>query len=84
MVGGMGTGTPTGTVEFWEVDPNTGATIALLSTTTVNTFGQAGFTTSSLSVGTHRIMAVYLGDTSFGGSSGTTNVTITGSIMMGP
>ena len=59
---------PTGTVQFWEVDPTTGANIRLLSTTTVDASGHAKLTISSLTRGTHRIKAVYLGDTNFTGS----------------
>jgi hypothetical protein len=63
--------TPTGTVQFWEVDPNTGANIALLSTATLDANGHATFTTSSLSRGTHRIKALYLGDSNFASSFAT-------------
>jgi hypothetical protein len=63
--------TPTGTVQFWEVDPNTGANIALLSTATLDANGHAIFTTSSLSRGTHRIKALYLGDSNFTSSFAT-------------
>ena len=60
-----GAGTPTGTVEFFD-----GAT-DLGSGTLVNA-GTATFTTSTLSVGSHSITAVYGGDTDFLG--GTSNV----------
>jgi hypothetical protein len=51
-------GTPTGTVTF-----NDGATT--LGTGTLNPSGEATFTTSSLSVGSHSITAVYGGDGNF-------------------
>lgn len=53
---------PTGTVQFKDNATNLGASVALAGTT-------ATFTTSSLSVGTHPITAVYSGDSSNGGSS---------------
>jgi hypothetical protein len=71
---------PTGTVQFWEVDPVTGANIALLGTATLDTsgyFSLATFTTSSLSTGTHRIKALYLGDANFNSSWTTLDQTIT-------
>jgi hypothetical protein len=70
------THTPTGTVQFWEVDPVTGANIRLLSTTSVDATGHATLTISSLSRGVHRIKAVYLGDTNFVGSFGLYDETI--------
>jgi len=57
--------TPTRTVQFWEVNPATGANIALLATVTLDSSGQASFTTSSLNRGSHRIKALYLGDSNF-------------------
>jgi hypothetical protein len=57
-----GSVTPTGTVNFMD-----GGT--LLGTGTLSS-GQAGFTTSALSVGTHSITAVYSGDTNFNPSTG--------------
>ena len=59
-----GAGTPTGTVTFEEGTATLAATVALAS-------GQATFTTSSLSVATHTVTAVYSGDTSFLTSTGT-------------
>ena len=56
------TGTPTGTVTFKD-----GATT--LGTGTLNAQGVATFTTSSLSVGTHPITAVYGGDANFNASA---------------
>ena len=53
-----GSGLPTGTVTFRD-----GTTT--LGTGTLNGAGQATFTTSTLSVGTHSITAVYAGDTNF-------------------
>jgi hypothetical protein len=52
-----GSGTPTGTVTFYD-----GST--KLGTATVSG-GAAGFTTSTLTVGTHSIKAVYSGDSNF-------------------
>jgi hypothetical protein len=54
--------TPTGTVTFMD-----GATT--LGTGTLNASRQASFTTSSLSVGSHSITAVYGGDSNFTGST---------------
>jgi hypothetical protein len=56
-----GSGTPTGTVTFMD-----GATT--LVTGTLNASRQASFSTSSLSVGSHSITAVYGGDSNFTGS----------------
>jgi Bacterial Ig-like domain (group 3) len=56
-----GNGIPTGTVIFKE-----GANI--LGTGQLS-FGVTGFSTSSLSVGTHNIQAVYSGDSNYAGSS---------------
>ncbi|MGW2376647.1 Ig-like domain repeat protein [Kitasatospora sp. NPDC001683] len=56
-----GAGTPTGTVSFFD-----GAT--LLGTGTLVT-GVAAFSTSTLSVGSHSLTAVYAGSTSFNGST---------------
>lgn len=53
-----GAGTPTGTVTFED-----GLTI--LGTGTLDSNGQATFTTSSLALGTHAITAVYNGDNNF-------------------
>jgi hypothetical protein len=53
-----GSGTPTGTVTFKD-----GTTV--LGTGTLNSNGQATFTTSSLKLGNHSITAVYGGDTDF-------------------
>jgi len=63
LVTSAATGTTTGTVTF--VD---GATV--LGTSAVNG-GAATFTTSSLSVATHPISAVYSGDSSYGASTST-------------
>ena len=59
-----GTTTPTGTVKFFVDGSTTPA-----DTEPVNGSGQASFPTSSLSVGTHSITAVYGGDTNFNGST---------------
>jgi large repetitive protein len=60
---GSGTGTPTGTVQFRIDGVNTGATVSL------NTSGQATYSTSTLSVGRHTISAVYAGNGSFNAST---------------
>lgn len=53
-----GAGAPIGTVTFWG-----GST--LLATVTLDSTGQASFTASGLSIGTHTIKAVYSGDANF-------------------
>ena len=58
-----GTGTPTGTVTF-----KAGAT-APGPVTTLDASGQATFTTSALTVGSHSITAVYGGDANFATST---------------
>jgi len=57
-----GVGTPTGTVSFKDGATNLGSG-------TLNASGQATFTTSSLSVGSHSITAEYSGDANFNGST---------------
>jgi hypothetical protein len=57
-----GAGTPTGTVNFKE-----GA--ATLGSDTLDGSGEATFSTSSLTAGSHDITAEYVGDTNFSGSS---------------
>ena len=59
-----GAGTPTGTITFQE-----GSNV--LSTSAVGSSEQATFSTASLSVGTHSLVASYSGDTNFQPSSGT-------------
>jgi len=59
-----GGGTPTGTITFQD-----GSNV--LSTTPVSSAGQATFSTNSLSVGSHSLLASYSGDTNFQASSGT-------------
>ncbi|MFR9791020.1 Ig-like domain repeat protein [Streptomyces sp. MB22_4] len=61
-----GVGTPTGTVDFFD-----GAT--LLGTSAL-VGGVATFTTSSLSVGSHSLTAVYSGDAEFSGSTSAVDV----------
>jgi hypothetical protein len=56
-----GSGTPTGTVTFKDIT-------TVLGTGTLNSAGQATFSTSALAVGTHAITASYAGDTNFTGS----------------
>ncbi|HEY4906542.1 MAG TPA: Ig-like domain-containing protein [Candidatus Acidoferrum sp.] len=58
-------GTPPGSVTFAE-----GSTV-LTSAVTVNTSGQAAFSTSTLAVGSHTITASFTGTGGFGSSSGT-------------
>ena len=74
-----GSGTPTGTVDFYDTTTSTDLTpggIALSSAT-------AAFTTTSLAVGSHTIKATYSGDTNFITSSASTNsVTIGQSIIV--
>jgi beta-glucanase (GH16 family) len=57
-----GAGTPTGTVQFKDGTNNLGSAATLIG-------GTATFGTSSLSVGTHNITAVYTGDANFTGST---------------
>jgi titin len=57
-----GGGTPTGTVTFKD-----GTTV--LGTGTLNSSGQATFTTSSLFIGVHSITATYNGDANYNGST---------------
>jgi hypothetical protein len=57
-----GSGVPTGSVKF-----NDGAT--QIGTGTLNSSGTATFSTSSLSVGSHSVTAVYSGDTNFSAST---------------
>jgi len=59
-----GTGTPTGTVTFSDGGTN-------LGTGTLDTSGNATFTTSTLSAGSRSITATYGGDSTFGGSAST-------------
>jgi hypothetical protein len=61
----LGSGTPTGTVTFWD-----GATA--LGTGTLNGGGQASYTTSALAAGTHLITASYGGDANFAGNTSAT------------
>src|SRR5207247_1761140 len=68
-----GAGTPTGTVTFKD-----GPTI--LGTGTLDSAGQAMFTTSTLAVGSHSITASYGGDANFNGS---TSPRITQSVKYG-
>jgi hypothetical protein len=67
------TGTPTGTVGFYD-----GST--LLDTATLSA-GVATYSTTSLSSGSHTITAVYSGDTNFTGSSTTSATTVTVSAL---
>jgi hypothetical protein len=76
------TGIPTGTVTFYD-----GATI--LGTAPVNAQGVATLTTSTLSVGTHTLKAVYGGDPNYTGSTSATwtqtiSLATTGVTLSGP
>ena len=63
-------GTPTGTVNFFD---NNGTTLLGSGTlTTVNGQQQATFTTSTLAAGTHSITAFYSGDSNFNASTSST------------
>jgi hypothetical protein len=57
-----GSGTPTGTVTFFDVKTRLGSA-------TLNSNGTATFTTSTLSVGSHSITAFYGGDSNFASST---------------
>jgi hypothetical protein len=61
-----GSGTPTGTVTFM-ADNN------VLGTGTLDASGKATFTTSTLSLGSHTITAIYGGDATYGSNSATLN-----------
>src|SRR5579872_5292375 len=67
-------GTPSGSVTFAE-----GATV-LASNVTVNASGQAAFSTSTLSVGSHTITASFVGTGGFGTSSGTSALQVVNSV----
>ena len=58
-----GAGTPTGTVQLKIDGANVGSPIAL------NPSGQAAYATSTLSVGSHSVSSVYIGDGNFTGST---------------
>jgi D-aminopeptidase len=68
----MGAGTPTGTVTF--MDGNTVLGTGTLSV--VNGQAEATFTTSGLELGSDAIVAIYDGDSTFAGSSGSLTETI--------
>ncbi len=72
---GIGAGTPTGTVSFME-----GATV--LATASLNA-GMATATISSLTAGTHTLMAQYSGDASFAGSSSPATVLVVNAATSG-
>jgi hypothetical protein len=69
-----GSGVPTGTVLFYDGTTQIG-------TGTLNSVGQATFTTSSLAVGNHSITAVYDGDTNFTSS---TSASLSQKVNMAP
>jgi hypothetical protein len=56
------TGTPTGSVDFYDGTTKIGSA-------TLNNSGTAAFTTSALAVGSHSISAVYAGDANYTGSN---------------
>ncbi len=60
----LGTGAPTGTVQFSEDGNNLGAPVPLAG-------GVATLTTSALSIGSHAIVAVYIPSAGFSSSAGT-------------
>ncbi|MGC8641639.1 MAG: beta strand repeat-containing protein, partial [Isosphaeraceae bacterium] len=62
-------GTPTGSVEFWDGTTDLGPG-------TLNASGVATLTTSSLPAGSDSLTAVYSGDSTFGGSTGSTTQTV--------
>jgi hypothetical protein len=72
-VSSLASGTPTGTVQFWILDPMTLEPLTLLGTATLDSSGQASLTVSSLSSGSYLLEALYLGDSTFSSSSGTVN-----------
>ena len=59
---GFSTGTPTGTVTFFDSS-------TILGSSSLNSNGVGTFTTSTLAVGTHSITATYNGDTNFATST---------------
>jgi Bacterial Ig-like domain (group 3)/MBG domain (YGX type)/Chitobiase/beta-hexosaminidase C-terminal domain/Bacterial Ig-like domain (group 1)/Beta-propeller repeat len=65
-----GNGTPTGTVTF-SVDGGAGTPV------TLNSSGEASYSTSTLTVGTHTIQASYSGDSNYSASSASLSETIT-------
>ena len=67
-----GAGVPTGTVTFTDGTRT-------LGTATLNSKGQAVFTTSSLAAGTYTITAIYNSGANFTGSNGSVSQTVTGS-----
>jgi hypothetical protein len=69
-----GSGTPSGTVTFYDGDPTSGGT--QIGTAQTLVAGQASVVTSDLSLGAHTIYAVYGGDTNFTGSQGTVGQTV--------
>jgi hypothetical protein len=75
---GGATGTPAGTVNFLS------GTTTLFSTT-LNSTGEATFTTSTLPAGTTKVTAAYAGNTSFAGStSAAVTQTVSGTTPAGP
>jgi hypothetical protein len=74
-----GSGTPGGTVNFFDTTTSTS-----LGTLTLSG-GQASLSTSTLAVGTHTITATYSGDPNFLASSGTTTVALaSGAVVLNP
>src|SRR5207249_367908 len=62
-------GTPTGTVTFKDAANS-------LGTVTLNASAQAVLTTSSLTIGAHNMKAIYGGDATYAGGSGTVRQTV--------
>jgi hypothetical protein len=74
-----GSGTPTGTVDFFDTTTNTDLTPGGVSLSS----GTASFSTTSLTVGSHTIKATYSGDTNFLTSNASTGtITIGQSIVV--
>ena len=73
-----GTGTPTGTVDFMDDATTLASGVALSG-------GMATFSTSSLSIGTHSITAVYSGDSNFNatGTGASTATALTQQVQYG-
>jgi V8-like Glu-specific endopeptidase len=75
LVTGSGSTLPTGTVTFYDGGTMLGQ--VGLSADTLAGFAYANWNTSSLSVGTHILAAVYSGDGNFQGSTGSASVSVT-------
>ena len=76
--GAPGSGTPTGSVDFWDTTTNTDLTPGGVPLTS----GVAAFVTSALPVGTNTITVTYSGDSNFLTAAATVTVTINQSIIV--